>query len=98
VITDLSGLEYCTNLNALHLYSSQVNDLSPLANLTELHLGGNQIRNLSQLLENSELRRGATVSLYFNMLDLSVACSEDREHIGQLEARGAQVRAEFLGC
>jgi len=51
-ITDLSGLEYCTNLTGLGLRGNQINDISPLANLTSLTrlaLMGNQISDISPL-------------------------------------------------
>ena len=52
-ITDLSGLEYCTNLTYLNLYGdNQISDLSPLSsltNLTRVDLPGNQISDISPL-------------------------------------------------
>ncbi len=51
-ITDLIGLEYCTNLIHLSLWGNQISDLSPLAgmtNLTHLDLWANQISDLSPL-------------------------------------------------
>ena len=35
-ISDLTGLEYCTNLIALDLWKNQISDISPLAGLTNL--------------------------------------------------------------
>lgn len=35
-ISNLTGLEYCTNLNALYLRCNQIRDISPLATLTKL--------------------------------------------------------------
>jgi internalin A len=49
-ITDLTGLEWCTNLRALYLSLNQIGDISPLSGLTKLialDLGSNQIGNIS---------------------------------------------------
>ena len=35
-ITDLTGIELCTNLNTLGLENNSINDISPLAGLTNL--------------------------------------------------------------
>jgi LPXTG-motif cell wall-anchored protein len=51
-ITDLSGLEYATNLESLWLSFNTIEDLSPLSNLTslkELSLWGNKISDLHPL-------------------------------------------------
>ena len=51
-ISDLTGLQYCTNLSWLHLYDNQISDISPLAdltNLTELRLWGNEITDIASL-------------------------------------------------
>ncbi len=51
-ITDLSGLEYCTNLTKLGLGENQISDISVLAGLTNLEslgLGNNNISNISVL-------------------------------------------------
>ena len=51
-ITDLTGLEYCTNLTELNIYGNQISDISPLSsltNLSQLRLGGNQIGDISSL-------------------------------------------------
>ena len=51
-ITDLTGLEYATNLGDLLLYDNQISDISPLAgltNLTNLLLSDNEISDLSPL-------------------------------------------------
>ena len=53
-ITDLSGLEYCTNLTDLNLWDNRIRDISPLAsltNLTELWLYDNQISDISPLID-----------------------------------------------
>ncbi len=51
-ITDLSRLEYCTNLTELYLAFNQISDISALYSLTNLSLldlGGNQISDISTL-------------------------------------------------
>ncbi len=57
-ITDLSGIEYCTNLSWLDLKLNQISELSPLSSLTSLtmlHLRGNQISNVSPLTSLTNL-------------------------------------------
>ena len=52
-ITDLNGLEYCTNLTDLNLWDNRIRDISPLAsltNLTHLIVGHNQISDISSLM------------------------------------------------
>ena len=49
-ISDLSGLEYATNLTELYLDDNQVSDLSPLAGMTDLrilYLDDNDVTDLS---------------------------------------------------
>jgi len=51
-VTDLTGLEYATNLTYLDLTDHNVSDLSPLSGLTSLnglYMSGNNISNLSPL-------------------------------------------------
>jgi len=51
-ITDLTGLEHCSNLATLSLSANQVTDITPLASLTDLtilNLGWNQISDISSL-------------------------------------------------
>jgi len=51
-ITNLAGLEHCTNLEELDLEANQISDISPLSNLTnleDLDLAGNQISDISPL-------------------------------------------------
>jgi Leucine-rich repeat (LRR) protein len=92
-ISDLTGMEYCTNLSFIYLWSNQISDISPLASLAylkHLYIYGNQISDLSPLVENSGLGEGDVVMLQNNNLDLSEG-SEDLMHIQQLEARGVEV-------
>ncbi|CEK32701.1 ChW repeat-containing protein,Internalin-A precursor,Leucine Rich repeats (2 copies) (plasmid) [[Clostridium] sordellii] len=51
-ITNLEGIEYCTNLTHLEANNNQISDisvLSKLSNLTHLELNKNQISNISAL-------------------------------------------------
>lgn len=57
-ITNLTGLEYCSNLTELHLFDNQVSALSPLSsltNLTILNLDKNQVGDLSPLASLTSL-------------------------------------------
>ena len=57
-ISNLTGLEYATNLTELHLWRNSVSDISPLAgltNLTGLYLGGSSASDLSPLVELTNL-------------------------------------------
>jgi Leucine-rich repeat (LRR) protein len=58
-ITDLSGLEYCTNLTWLSLVGNQISDISALAGLTNLerlNLDGNIISDISPLADLTNLQ------------------------------------------
>ena len=61
-ISDLTGLEYCTNLTTLNLgfdSGNLISDISPLANLTKLnylYLRYNQIKDISPLKQLTNLR------------------------------------------
>jgi C1A family cysteine protease/transcriptional regulator CtsR len=51
-ITDITGLEHCTNLKLLGLWSNNISDIAPLANLTNLTMLGlwsNNINNIAPL-------------------------------------------------
>jgi internalin A len=65
-ISDLTGLEYCVNLESLTLYNDSVSDISPLAslvNLTSLDLGANNISDISPL---ANLRSLENLNLWSN--------------------------------
>ena len=58
-ITDLTGLEYATNLSAIALNQNEITDLSPLSNLIQLKsLGawGNPISDISPLAKLTNLK------------------------------------------
>ncbi len=57
-ITDLSGIEYCTNPTVLDLSVNQISDISPLASLTNLpwlNLRNNEISDVSPLASLTNL-------------------------------------------
>ncbi len=89
-ISDLSGLEHCTSLTYLSLYSNQIGNislLSSLTNLTWLSLYSNQIGNISPLVNNPGLATGDSVYLYNNPLSSDSIYT----YIPQLQGRGVQV-------
>ncbi|WWU63313.1 DUF5011 domain-containing protein [Clostridium baratii] len=52
-ITNLQGIQYCTNLTSLEASVNQINDISELANLTKLtslNLSNNKISDISSLV------------------------------------------------
>ena len=58
-ISDLTGLEYCTNLTNLKLHSNQISNISPLSSLTKLthlYIGDNQISDISPLAGLTNLK------------------------------------------
>ena len=68
-ISDLTGLEFATNLQRLDIYSNTISDVSPLRNLTNLTflwLDGNTISDVSPLRNLTSLTvlllRGNTIS------------------------------------
>ena len=78
-ITDLTGLEYATNVRDLHLYSNQISDITPLANLTNLiglHLYNNQISDITPLANLTNLTQ----------LDLRESPISDFTPLGNLTA------------
>ena len=68
-ITDLTGLEYATNLEGLWVFSNSISDLSALAALTELRmldLGGCQVSNLQPLANLTQLE---SLRLHWNQIE-----------------------------
>jgi Leucine-rich repeat (LRR) protein len=58
-VSDLTGLEHCTELTRLDLYNKQIDDISPLVNLTSLtnlDLERNQTSDISSLANLKKLR------------------------------------------
>ena len=59
-ITDLTGLQYATNLEYLHLWGNQIQDVTPLANLTKLRdldLAYNAVQSVEPLTNLVHLQR-----------------------------------------
>ncbi|MFC1846572.1 leucine-rich repeat domain-containing protein [Chloroflexota bacterium] len=57
-ISDLTGLEFCTNLQELHLSENYISDISPLTSLTNLSgigIFGNNISDISPLASLTKL-------------------------------------------
>ena len=79
-ISDLTGLEYATNLEIVYLHENSISDLTPLSSLTSLkyiYLSHNQISDISPISNISAIN---TLDLSYNNLtslddlpDLSVA-------------------------
>jgi internalin A len=95
-IIDLSGLEYCINLQYLDLSNNQISDISALqnhTNLQELYLQNNQISSVAPLSANTGLGTGDTIDLRYNLLDISPG-SPAMLDIGILISRGAAVTYE----
>jgi internalin A len=68
-ISDLTGLEHCSDVIRLYLYDNQIDDISPLANLTNLtwlYLYDNRIDDISPLANLTNLTR---LYLYDNRID-----------------------------
>jgi Leucine-rich repeat (LRR) protein len=68
-VSDLTALEYCTDLTRLYLHDNQIDDISPVANLTSLtylDLSGNQIDDISPV---ANLTRLTYLDLSGNQID-----------------------------
>ena len=88
-ISDISGIEHCTNLQSLALWGNQIIDISDLiglGNLNWLDLSNNQITNINALVQNSGIGSGDTVYLIGNPLTTTAIA-----YIPQLQARGVTV-------
>ena len=89
-ISDLTGLEYCSDLIILSLDNNQISDISALAGLTNLvtlELAGNAIIDIGPLVANTGIGSGDFVFLEENY----VYCPSILIHIPTLVARGADV-------
>ena len=86
-ITDLTGIEFCTNLQDLRINHNTISDISALASLTdlqELSLSGNSISDISALAGLTKLRG---LRLKGNELNSAAYAT----HIPALEANGTVV-------
>ena len=89
-ISDLTGLEYATNLTWLDLASNNITNISVLeglTNLTDLILSENNISDLASLAANSGLGRESQVDVTNNPLNAKSLST----HIPALVARGVSV-------
>ncbi len=70
-ISNLTGVEHCTNLAHLDLSHNQIGNIAPLANLTNLaylQLDVNEIGNITSLVENEGFGGGDAIYLRGNPL------------------------------
>ncbi len=89
-ISDLTGLEYATNLTWLDLASNNITDISVLeglTNLTDVTLAANNISDLASLAANTGLGRGGAVDVKNNPLN----AASHSTHIPALQSRGVSV-------
>ena len=89
-ISDLTGLEFATNLTHLALSSNSISDISPLEGLTKLtvlNLEYNAISDLSPLVANLGLGNGSEVNVRRNPLNPASI----NTHIPALLNRGVNV-------
>ena len=89
-ISDLTGLEYATNLTHLYLADNRISDISALSELTNLlvlHLNNNNIADISPLVTNTGLGSGDSVDVRGNPL----SAESINTHIPTLQSRGVTV-------
>ena len=90
-ISNLTGLEYATNLTVLDLSDNRILNLAPLAgltNLTSLGLSNNRLSDLTPLVSNTGLGRGDEVYVQNNPLSNPSL----NTHIPALQGRGVTVQ------
>ena len=94
-ISNLTGLQFATNLTILNLEGNAISDISALANLTNLtwlQLPNNNIADISPLVANTGLERGDRINLRQNPLtDASI-----HTHGPTLLNRGVTVESEHI--
>jgi len=89
-ITNLSGMEYMTDLGYLYLEDNLITDLSPLPQtpwFCEINLSNNLISNINPLMNNMGIGQGDIITLTGNPLD-SISVNV---YIPELIARGVTV-------
>ena len=92
-ITNIAGLEYCTNLKRLDIWVNSIVDINPLAglvNLISLSLSDNQISDISPLVANPGIDNQDGVILFRNPLN-EASCAV---LIPTLEGRGVHVYSD----
>jgi internalin A len=90
-ISDLSGLEYCTNLSILYIGNNEITDVSPLSelcNLGGLYLMGNQVSDFTPLLSLTNL---SELDLSFNQItDISSLSEASFTNLYSLGLNGSE--------
>lgn len=89
-IASLAGLEYAFQIEDLDLGDNRIRDLSALkdlGNLKLLQLDRNLIEDLTPLLRNGHIKKGVSLDVSRNCLDLA-ADSSDSTALKTLETRG----------
>jgi internalin A len=89
-ISDLTGIEHCTNLRKLNMSSNQISNISPLSeliNLQELDLGINQISDITILGNLINLQ---SLSLAWNQIS-DITPVEDLVNLQKLHLEGNQI-------
>ena len=89
-ISNLTGLEFATDLKVLILSGNNIGDISALRGLVKLeavYLGWNRIADISPLVSNTELKDGDSVDVRENPLSYTSI----NTHIPMLRSRGAAV-------
>ena len=104
-ITDLTGMEYASNLRVLGLSGASISDISPLSGLTQLrglYLSGNNISDITPLAELKNLRR---LNLNYNNISDISSLAELKEinwlylqnnNISDISALPKQIRWLYL--
>ena len=89
-ISNLTGLEFATDLKVLILSGNNIGDISALRGLVKLeavYLGWNRIADISPLVSNTELKDGDSVDVRENPLSYTSI----NTHIPMLRSRDAAV-------
>ena len=68
-ITDLSGIEYCINLNELDLFNNNISDISPLYSLTSLTVLKINMNRISDISALSSLTNLSWLNLNDNLIN-----------------------------
>ncbi|MGD1117908.1 MAG: leucine-rich repeat domain-containing protein [Dehalococcoidales bacterium] len=89
-ITNLSGLEYCSNLQSLYLWGNQISNIGPLQNLTSLtslRLDSSQITDISALQNLTNLQ---SLNLWNNQIS-DISALQNLTNLRELELWNNQI-------
>ena len=86
-ITDLTGLEYATNLTGLNLDNHPISNLSPIAGLIQLKWLGLSHTDVSDISPLASL----TQLVKLNLVDCPLNADAHRVHIPAIQANGTEV-------